>query len=451
MCGYANVQMKKSVLYIFLAFVSTTSYCQKVNKAKLDSFLNSLDANNKLMGSVSVAKRGVIQYIKAIGYVSVEKKTKANVNTKYRIGSISKMFTAVMIMQLIEEKKLALNTRLSEFFPKIQNADSITIERMLCHRSGIHNFTSDDEYVTWMIKPIPREKMLELLYKQDSDFEPGLKGRYSNTNFLLLGYIIEKITGNKYDVELLTRITSKINLKNTYYGSKINISNNEALSYDSLPWKLQPETDMSIPGGAGGIVSTPSDLTLFINALFTEKLVSATSLKTMMTLRDKYGLGIIKAPYRERETYGHNGNIDGFSSTLFYFPDDSVSFGICSNGENYFLNQTLVNVLDIYYNKEFKLPPFKTIKLDSAHMEKYEGIYVSGGLAPTLRIMIEDDHLVGQGTDQDSFVLDVYSETNMRNDKDGVAFVFTLPTEGSVQRIKLIESGKEYTYKRAKD
>src|SRR6185369_15005904 len=139
------------------------------------------------------------------------------------------------------------------------------------------------------------------------------------------GYIIEKVTNQSYAKALGERITSKIGLTNTFVGDKINLKNNESFSYLFMgDWELQPETDMSIPGGAGSIISTPTDLTKFIEALFALKLTSKNSLEQMKIMKDNYGMGLVTFPFGTKRAYGHNGGIDGFTSILGYFPDDSL-------------------------------------------------------------------------------------------------------------------------------
>lgn len=169
------------------------------------------------MGSVSIRKNNELVYSKAYVFSSISDKEniKASEKTKYRVGSISKMFTTVMIFQLIEEKKLTLNTKLSDFFPEVKNAEKITIEYLLSHRSGIHNFTNDESYLTYYTQPKTQEEMVSIISKTNSDFEPNTKAEYSNSNFVLLGFIIEKITKTYYKSNLKTRIIDKLGLKNT--------------------------------------------------------------------------------------------------------------------------------------------------------------------------------------------------------------------------------------------
>jgi D-alanyl-D-alanine carboxypeptidase len=174
-------------------------------------------------------------------------------------------------------------------------------------------------------------------------------------------------------------VTSKIGLERTMYGSKIDHSANEASSfeYGDGKWAMLPETDMSIPGGAGSVISSTQDLTAFITALFDGKLISESSLKKMTTIKDGYGLGIFKIPFYERSAFGHNGGIDGFSSSLAYFPEEKVSLAFCSNGMNFTMNDILIGILSCYFDKPYKIPDFKTITLSAEELSAYEGEYTS--------------------------------------------------------------------------
>jgi D-alanyl-D-alanine carboxypeptidase len=361
--GYIQMKIKIIAPFFFLLCSFGILHSQNLNKPKLDSLFNVLSEKNKAMGSVALSKNGKIIYSRAIGYslISDKEKAFATTNTKYRIGSITKIFTAVMIFQLVEEGKIKLETTLNNYFPKIPNADKITIGNLLNHRSGLYNFTNDSLFGTRFEKSITRDEMLDMISKFKVDFQPNEKAAYSNTNYVLLGYIIENICGKSYKEILDERIVSKIGLANTYYGGKTNVKNSESYSYnfENGKWKQHWETDMSIPGGAGGIISNPIDLTKFMDALFSGKLVSEKSLTLMKTVTDGYGMGIFQMPFYEKKTFGFSGQIDGFSSMLSYFPEDNLSVAYISNGEvSQMMNDILIGVLLIYFNKKYSIPKF---------------------------------------------------------------------------------------------
>lgn len=419
---------KRTFTTIFFAFAFPFIVAaQSVNTGKLDSLFDSLNSNNKAMGSIAISANGKLVYQKAIGYRAIngDTKTPANIKTKYRIGSISKMFTATMIFQLVEEGKLTIDTKLSKWFPQVANADKITIGEMLSHRSGLHNFTNDAAYTGYMTKPQSEADMLAIIQKQSSDFEPDAKAEYSNTNFVLLGYIVEKITGKPYADELKRRITSRIGLNDTYYGGKIISANNEAYSYKlESAWQPQPETDMSIPGGAGALLSTPADLTKFIEALFGGKLISQGSLEQMKTMRDNFGMAMFIMPFNEKKSYGHTGGIDGFSSMLSYFPEEKMAIAYISNGVAYPMNDILLGVLKVYFNKPYQVPAFKTIITNSDQLDKYLGVYSSTQIPMKITVSKNNTMLIAQATGQSFFELEAVEPDKFTFSAAGITMLF---------------------------
>jgi D-alanyl-D-alanine carboxypeptidase len=442
-----------AIALITALLLTAETGAQTVNTAKLDTLFARLDANNK--ATVTVYKNGKVLYNKSIGYKKIEGTAKqaADVHTKYRIGSITKMFTAAMIFELVDEKKLALDTKLDTFFPKIANANIITIGNMLNHHSGIHNFTNDDAYMTYHTSAKTQAELLEIFYKMPADFAPGEKAEYSNTNYVLLGYIIEKITGKSYAHELKTRITNKIGLKETYYGGPADVKKNEAYSYsfEGKNWQHEQETNMDIPHGAGAIVATSTDLTKFATALFQGKLFSDSLLKKMKTDTDEYGYGCFEMPFYDQKSYGHTGGIDGFSSMLAYFPSDSLAVAIVSNGMSYSLNEVMINVLNIvYYENDYAIPTFTSIALNPDKLAAYEGLYSAPGFPLKITIKAVDDKLTAQATGQNSFVLDAKSKTLFKFDSAGITIDFIITDGGTINQFKFKQSGLDLLFTKEK-
>ncbi|MEJ2055382.1 MAG: serine hydrolase [Calditrichaceae bacterium] len=438
-----------------LTGISFTLHAQEENvKSKLDNYLNLLEKNDKAMCAVQINKNGNLFYENQIGYASVEDSIPITAHTKFRIGSITKMFTAVMIFQLVEENKLTLDTKLAEFYPDIANAQKITISQMLNHHSGIHNFTDDEAYEKYMTIKKSKEEMLGIITAMQPDFEPGEKSAYSNSNYVLLGYIIEDITGMKYAQALKQRITGNLNMTDTYYGGKINPENNEAESYrfENGQWQLQPETNMSIPGGAGAIVSTPGDLIVFITALFDNKLVSESSLEQMMDMQDHFGRGLLRFPFGKFIAYGFNGGIDGFQSNLAYFPEKDLTLSVLANGLNYNFNDILIGILSISFNAPFKIPDFSAqpVTLTIEQLNKYTGEYESDALPLKIKLFIKENDLYGQATGQQPFPLIPYSESEFKFEQAGIIIEFQTGTSGQVNYDSFVlnQAGGKYLYKR---
>ncbi|MES2266611.1 MAG: serine hydrolase domain-containing protein [Bacteroidota bacterium] len=398
--------IKKILLLAILSTgIATSIHAQTINKPRLDSLLDVLAANNKSMGSLAISQNGKIVYQKSIGNAAIDSPATipASAKTKYRVGSISKMFTGVMVMQLVEEGKLTLETTLDKFYPQVPNAAKITIGMMLSHHSGLHNFTNDPTYMSYMLAPQTHEQMLARIAAMKPDFEPGSKGQYSNTNFVLLSYVIEKITNKTYPELVKQRVVNKIGLKDTYYGVKTNTANNEALSYTyNGKWKKFLETDMSIPTGAGSMVSTPADLDKFIEALFAGKLVKPATLELMKTIKDGYGLAMFMSPFKGKNSYGHNGAIDAYRSELKYFPEQKLAISYIANGGGYDPSKIMDGVLSICFNEPYVIPNFAEVK----GLDKYVGVYASKQVPIKITITKDGGTLLAQATGQSAFPLD---------------------------------------------
>lgn len=417
--------IKFLIILLGLFFFGIVS-AQSFDKSKLDNYFTALEKNNKFMGSVAVSKNNEIIYSNSIGFSDVENKVRANKETKYRIGSISKTFTTVLILKAVEKNKLNLSQTIDEYFPKMKNGDKITIRHLLSHRSGIHNFTNDEEYLTWNTEPKTEEEMIGIITKAGSDFEPDSKAEYSNSNFVLLTYILEKVFDDSYYNLLEKYITKPLKLSNTYFGGKINTKNHEAKSYKFLgEWKLETETDMSIPLGAGGIVSTPSDLVKFSDALFGGKLLKDESLKLMKTIKDNYGLGLFQFPFYDKIGFGHTGGIDGFTSVLAHYPNSNVSYALTSNGTRINNNNISIAVLSAVYGKPFDIPNFDIYDVSPEELDKYLGVYASKQIPLKITITKDENVLIAQATGQSAFPLEAVEKDKFKFDQAGIVLEFT--------------------------
>lgn len=437
--------MKKAILTtVLLLTLSQIGLAQtNFDKTKLDNYFNALEENNRFMGSVTVSKNGEIIYTKTIGLADVENNKKATENSKYRIGSISKPFTAVLILKAVEEKKLSLNQPIDKWFPAIKNAKKITIEHLLRHRSGINNFTNDKDYLTWNTQPKTEKEMVEIITKGGSDFKPDSKAEYSNSNFVLLTYILEKTFKKSYSDLLKEFIVKPIGLTNTYVFGKINPNNNECKSYRFAgSWKAENETDFTVPLGAGAITSTPTDLIKFADALFNGKLLTNESLEIMKTIKDSYGIGLFQIPFYKSLGYGHKGGIDGFSSVFSHFPEDNISYALISNGTNMNNNDISIAVLSAVYNKPYEIPVFTTLNLTSEDLDKYLGVYSSKQIPLKITVSKDGNTLIAQATGKSAFPLGATEKDKFKFDQAGVVLEFN-PTD---KTMILKQGGGQFTF-----
>jgi D-alanyl-D-alanine carboxypeptidase len=440
----------KTILILSLALLSSSIMFAQIDFAKMNQLFANYDTNQKAMLSMCISENGKIVYDKSIGYSNLKTKEKANVYSLYHIGSITKMFTSVMIFQLIDEKKLTLETKLNKFFPTIPNSDKITVSNLLNHRSGLFSFTSDSLYTTFLNKEMSEADLISMFSKYKPDFEPNTKGDYSNTNYVLLTFIIEKLTKNTYSKELIKRVCSKIGLADTRVAITNETEENVAKSYEyeNNHWVNSTETHMSIPRGAGAIISTPRDLCIFIEALFAGKLMSASSFDKMKTIEEDYGRGIFQIPFATKKGYGHSGSIDGFGSTLGYFPDDKVAFCILGNAWNYPMNDVAIGILSIYYKKDYTIPSFEKKPMSKEAAKSIEGIYRNSMLGMKVTIKKEQDSFTAQATGQSPFTLVKVSELEYKFDPAKIVINFIKDSNADILSFKLTQNGHELVFEK---
>jgi CubicO group peptidase (beta-lactamase class C family) len=437
--------MKKQLTILFL-FLSVVTFAQEATAslARIDSLLNHLNEHDKFMGSLCIMQGDEVVFKQAYGYSEATKGIRANGGTKYKIGSITKTFTAAMIMQLVDEKKILLTTKLSKFFPKIENADKITIEQLLYQRTGIKDYTTADATLKDVLgKPNMKELILKKIENYPSTFEPDSKHENSNSNYYVLGLIIEKATKKSYADNLKIRITDKLGLKNTYYTSeKKDVTKRESYSYtfNGEYWDQIDERNNDLDFSSGGIISTPEDLTQFIRALFKGNLVSPASFELMKTLKETYGMALIRFPFGERKFFGHNGRIEGFEATMGYYQQDDMTISFISNGVNYSQNDIMLGILSIYYKSPYRFPVFET--LNPEKIKDYVGTYASKDITLKVKIFEKNGELYAQATGQPEFPLTYASEDLFYFQAGGIEMDFS--KEGFV----LKQGQKKFNYKK---
>ena len=395
----------------------TAGRAQTLDKAKLDQLFDRLLEKNKGMGSLTLVKDGNVVYSRSFGYrqINGSEKKPLTAETKYRIASITKMFTAVMIFQLAEEKKLRLADTLDKFFPQIPNAARITIGQLLTHRSGIHDIEADGSFGK---QPRTREEVVARIAQGQPDFEPDAMHRYTNAGYILLGYIVEKAGGKPYQEALKERITSKIGLKDTYAGAgNTDPSKNEALSYIYIGgWKEAAELEFSVVAGAGSILSTPTDMTKFIQALYDLKLVSQDNLKQMTTMREDEGMGMEAFKFAGKTLYGHTGGSANSGAWLAYFPDEKLALAYTTNAKIYPVRDIVKGVFDIYWNQPFQIPSFDAFEVSPEVLERYVGVYSIPGTPARVTVSRDGATLYFQPAGQSAVPIEAMAEDKFKID-----------------------------------
>ena len=438
--------IKKTLLFsLLLQFCIINA--QKFDSQKLDDYFKVLADNHKVMGSFALLKDGNIIYKKSIGFADVENNIKANENTQYRIGSISKTFTAVLVMKAVEKNLLKLDDKLNKYYPEIKNSEKITIENLLNHRSGIHNFTEDPNYLKIQTQPISEMGIVKIIADGGSDFEPGIKYEYSNSNYVLLAIILEKIEKESYSDLLNEQIVKPIGLKFTSVGGKIDASKNQAYGYFYTESKYQKSNEIDLVSsiGAGDIISTPLDLIKFITALGNGKLVSKVSLSQMKNFKG-YGFGLQAINFNNEISFGHSGRIDAFISSIDYFPKSKVSFAMTTNQLNFDFSKISTAALNAVNGFKVMMPNFKPIKLKVNELMKFVGVYSSENVSLKIKIFIKDDQLYARATGQDALPLEAISNTTFQNKEDEIEMEFN-NKNGTIDFLQL---GAVVTFKREK-
>lgn len=438
--------MRKIAFLLFGLLVGWSAQAQKLDKKKLDAYFNQLSKYDKFMGNVAMSRGGKVIYSNSIGFADIKKKQKNQQKTPFRIGSISKTFTAVLVLKAVEDSLLQLEQRLSDFFPTVPNAELITLRMLLNHRSGIHNFTNDPSFLGWLNKKKSREEMLEIIIEGGSDFMPDSITSYSNANYVLLSYILEDRYQKSFLEILDAHIVLPLGLKQTGFGDRTQSKRPKASSYAYYgDWKLETETDPSIPMGAGAIISTPSDLVVFAEALFNNKLLKPETLAKMLEApHGMMGLGIFRIPFNDQFAYGHTGGIDGFVSVFGYFPDEKLAFAITSNAVNMDFNEVTITLLKAAFQMDFEIPTYEGKELSPEEIKMYEGVYSSSEFPLKITVKGKNGTLMAQATGQSEFPLDAYENHVFRFDRAGIVMRFN-PEE---QTLTLEQGGGKFVFKK---
>ena len=350
------------------------NYCPTYKSIRIDSLISVYHNYNLFNGSVLVAEKGNVIFKKGYGEANIEWNLPNEQNTVFRIGSMTKQFTAMLIMQLFEEGKIKLDTKITEYLPEYRSdtGDQITVKHLLTHTSGIPNFTRSPKYLELSHNPYTVSDLVSAFCSEDLRFKPGSKFSYSNSGYLILGAIIEKITDNQYEEVLKEKILDPLLMKNTGYDHTNEIIPNRANGYRKVidGYLNANYVDMSVPYSAGAMYSTIEDLFLWDQALYTNQLISNNNKDLMFTpLKNNYAFGwsVKNIPYGQNidsvKVIRHNGSINGFQSLIIRLVDDGHVIILLSNAEATRLGKLSDSIINILYDQPFELPKQSIIEL----------------------------------------------------------------------------------------
>lgn len=344
------------ILFFFIPFLFfQKAFSQDIHAEKLDDYISYIQKNNLDIGSISVFQKEKEVYFKSFGNIE---KQKTNRNTTYQIGSVTKLFTAVLIFKLIEQHKISLDDRLSKYFPDIKNADHITIKNLLEHSGGLNNYVKKDEKIVWLKEPRSDQEIMQEITGQRILFSPGENVFYSNSGYYLLGKIIEKEFGKNYGDVLKEEITGPLQLSQT----KSALQNPKQITgsyiFEHDTW--QPAKDFYFKNivGVGDISSSTENLNRFINSLFTYKILSKETVDIMKPVigKETYGRGLMTFNFHAVNFYGNTGGTYGTNSILIFDEKTNISIALIINGERYPRNEFISDLVDIIYHNTSTFP-----------------------------------------------------------------------------------------------
>lgn len=439
---------------VLLCFV-LSSFSQN-QTAQLDSILSRYAQLNKFNGTALVAKGGTILLDKGYGYRNVANKVLNDENSIFQLGSITKQFTAAVILKLQQEKKLSVSDKISKYFPKFPKGDSITIEQLLLHTSGIYNYTSDSKFMeTEVTKPANREKMMALFKDKPLDFSPGTRWKYSNSGYSMLGYIIEKAAKMPYEQAVRKYIFTPLQMTHSgfdFVHLQLLEKTTGYLTVNNTSADIAPSVDSSVSFSAGAIYSTVGDLYKWHRALENYSILSqADQEKAYTPVRNNYGYGWRIDNIDGKRKVGHDGAIHGYITNFVRVPEDDVCIILLSNASDKSFNEITNNILNQLYNKPYDLPKLKTsISLPDNILKQYEGNYE---IRPDLKVVmkIKDGALNASPTGQTTKILSVEKEDFFSDSNDDVKVEFVKNYKGEVEGFLLSQGGRKIFCRKLKE
>lgn len=442
----------KKVFFLLAVFVSELSNGQSLSE-KLDQLIAAYASQYKFNGTALVAKDGELVLNKGYGWKNADGKFRNDEFTIYQVGSITKQFTSAVILRLQEMNKLSIKDKLSKYFPDYPNSDFITIENLLTHTSGIFNYTNESYFMNHDSgKPISRDKLIELFKGRPLDFPPGTKFRYSNSGYIMLGFIIEQVTGKPYEQIVRELILTPLQMDHSGFDFAHYKGPDKATGYLFLDKELkQPANivDSTVSYAAGGLYATAWDLYKWDRAIYFDKILTSLSWQKSFTpFKDKYGYGWIIDTLYGKKIIWHNGGIFGFNSHLLRFPNDNVVIILLSNKTTPFLSTIANGLAGVVFNQLYKFPlERKEVKLDESILKQYAGLYELHSTF-RVRITVENGGLKAQTTGQPQFDLFAEKEDHFFLKVVDAQVQFIKGADGKVVKLLLSQNNQRISAKK---
>jgi CubicO group peptidase (beta-lactamase class C family) len=418
----------------------------------MDEVVRSYVDAKQFMGSVLVARGESIFFNKAYGSANLEWKIPNTTTTKFRIGSMTKQFTAAAVLLLEERGKLKVDEPVKRFYADAPAAwDKITLYHLLTHTSGIPNHTSFPEFESLSTMRTTPDQLVESFRDRPLEFVPGSEMRYSNSNYVLLGAIIEKVSGTSYERFVDENLFQPLGMIDSGYDSTQAIIPRRAAGYGPGPDGPVNARyiDMSVPYAAGALYSTTGDLLRWERALFGGKVLSPSSLKAMTTpSKNDYAFGLEVSRQSGRRVIQHGGSINGFSSRMAYFPDDEVTVIALSNLRGPGADSIVEKLSALAHGETVILASERReIALPAEVLKRYVGTYaIAEGVNVT--ITLDGEHLFAQISGQQRLQLFPQSETSFFMKAVEVQVDFVQNATGAVTQMVSHQGGRDTIAKR---
>jgi CubicO group peptidase (beta-lactamase class C family) len=378
-------------------------------KARLEQVAQSYTAGNAYMGTVLVVDGDKVLLDKGYGMADLGWGNANAPDVKFHLGSLTKQFTAALVLLLQEDGKLKIDDPVSKYLPDTPKTwEKITLAELLGHTSGIPNFTDMKEFGVWRMSPHTVDEELAFFKDKPLDFEPGSKFAYSNSNFEVLGAVIEKVSGKKYVDMLQERILTPLGMKDSGLDTDELILPRRAQGYmqgkDGLV--LARSESMTAPWAAGSMYSTTGDLLKWEHGLFGGKVLNADSLKAMTTPgKGNYGLGVFISDKDGVKVVDHGGGIEGFNTHLAYVPEKRIAIVVLGNVNGGAPGQMGGQLLDVVLGKPVTLASErKAVPITKDELAKFVGVY-DLEVGVTITFAVGADGLTGQVGGQQAFPL----------------------------------------------
>ncbi|MEO5961464.1 MAG: serine hydrolase [Opitutaceae bacterium] len=414
--------------------------------ARMSAVVKARSADDRFMGSVLVAKNGTVVFAESVGWANLEWKIAHTPATKFRIGSVTKQFTAACILLLAERGKLSVDDPLGKFIPSAPETwKPVTLRQLLSHTGGIPSFTDLPDYATNKLRPETPAQSMAYVAAKPLEFAPGERYKYSNTGYTLLGWIVEVVSSQSYETFLRENIFQPLGMNDSGYDSNTEVIPQRAAGYVPGPKgpANAPYIDMHVPHGAGAIYSTPADLLRWTQALFGGKVLSAASLEQMTTpVKNNYAFGLEVKTTNGRKVISHGGGIEGFNAQLNYYPESQVTVVTLANINGPAASELAPQLAALAFGETVTLmAERKEIDLPVATLQKYVGVYQ---LAPavTNTIRLADSQLTTQLTGQGQLPIFPESEKAFFLKDVDVQVEFVSDEQGRVTEL-LMHQGEE--------